>query len=265
MARAVAHMNVYREEVIREELAKDEEGEKALAMFDLWHELCAEKLEVDIEVCLARRREKPELRDFKGELNTAYPEVLGGRATMVVYVEDTSSVEEIIISHELGHWVLKLQGYPAVLMRDRRNSNCEILLNSLGQHRALYRLQRSQGMEPQAEIDKRAEHDLALCLKNAETGGHALITDNALLFADDRLSCSTDLDRRFAEILEGRYPRTSRIVQTILDTASHYDLADKEGCKRFVGMLIKKLRLSKKWEYSNEVDAVRTLALRRNQ
>lgn len=252
-------MRVQNERQIREECEKDEEGRKVLRMFELWHELCTKEIGRDIEVVLADRREKRELRAAKGEVNTACPEVLDGRVRMVLYFEDISNIEDVILSHEIGHWVLKLQGFLTLLLEDARFSDDEILVNSLCQHRPLYQLQRSYGLDPQPEIDKRAEHDVGLCQDTREASDERVIRAMALLFADDILSCSAGIAGAFTQVLEERHPRTRLLVEKIVENAGRYDLNTIDGSERFLRRLGSELKLAKRWSIYDERHSLRQM------
>ena len=246
-------MMMWNELGIREECEKDEEGKKVIAMIDLWHELCQEKLGFKIEVALADRHEHPQLREFKGELNTALPQLHEEKGYLIIYMDNPRDVEDAILSHEIGHWVLKLQGFLAVVFIDNRNSNFEIKLNSLCSHRALYKLQRSLGTEPQVEIDKRAQHTVEVCLKtDSENESQDLAKDNALLFADDLLSCSEEIAKELKKILQERLPKAWEFTRVILETATYYDLEDQDKVIRCTTMLARKLKLSKNWKINKE-------------
>lgn len=228
-------------------------------MLDLWHSLCDEHLDFSIEVMLADRHECREFKNFKGELNTALPMNVDGKLRLIVYVESISSVTPIILTHELGHWIVKFQGFEGVIFRDAKHSNNEIMLNSLSHHRAIYSLQITYGIDPQAEIDARAEHDITLFRGDSEPANPDLQLSNALLIADDRLSCSSDKDAKLTTILAEYHPKTATFVDTILDTASHYDFNNPDKTKRFERMIIKKLRLSKDWYFPDEVGSLKTM------
>lgn len=99
------------------------------------------------------RHEHPRLKQFDGELNTAFPTIVEGRVALALWLDSLKDVNLIVVTHEIGHWVLKLQGFPAMIYPPDRHSNTEILLNSLIQHPPLYTLQKSIGHNPQAEVN----------------------------------------------------------------------------------------------------------------
>ncbi len=242
-------MKVFRESAIRKGA-----DQPTLKMLDLWHELVSKKIGAPIEVGVACRKDFPQFKNFRGEINTAMPMKVQNKPFLVLIFEDTSNVEEVILTHELGHCVLKLQGFSPFICIPERHSNNEIMLNSLAHHPPLYALQRSLGHEPQKEVDKRARHDLKLFSKGAEKPGKQLWVQNALLAADDLLHCSQEFREKMLATLQARYPRTTKLVNKILEASSHYDLLDQTGNEKFIRQVIQKLQLGSAWISAPELD-----------
>jgi len=71
-------------------------------MLKLWHSLCKKELCSSIEVMVGNRREHPQFSSYKGELYTAYPEVVGGKLALVLLLDNLSNVRPIFITHELS-------------------------------------------------------------------------------------------------------------------------------------------------------------------
>lgn len=236
-------MKIHPESAIR-----DGADQPTLKMLDLWHELVRKKIGEPIEVVVASRKDHPNLKEYPGELNTAIP--INGH--LVLLFEDLSNVEEVLLTHELGHWVLKLQGFSPFIFIPERHSNSEIMLNSLAHHPPLYALQRSLGHEPQEEIDKRARHDLELFSKQVEVPGKHIWIQNALLTADDLSHCSKELKEKMLETLQAKHPHTTKLGNKILEASSHYDLLDQAGNEKFIRRVIQKLKLGSGWVPSLE-------------
>jgi len=235
-------MKVFRESAIR-----DGADEPTLKMLDLWHELVSKEIGTLIEVGVACRKDFPQFKDFPGEINTALPMKVEDKPFLVLIFEDTSNVEEVILTHELGHWVLKLQGFSPFHYNPNRNCDNEILLNSMAQHPPLYVLQRTLGHEPQKEIDKRAKHDLNLFSKEGEVPGKHIWTKNALLLADDLLNCSTHLNEQLLETVQKKHPYTASLVGRILKPASSNVLLDQSKNKKFCRKVIQNLGIGPGW------------------
>ena len=238
-------MRVWREAWLR----GPDADEATIAMFDLWRSLIQEKIGVPVEVVALDRREFPATRAFTGELHTAMPVTIEGKVVLALLLDvSTGPIEEVIITHELGHWVLKLQGFIAIRHVSSPNDNLEVLIASMAEHPALYALQRSIGHEPQTEINSRAKHNLALFSRDLEGKSPTKWLENAFMTADDLLNCSEDIYTPLRDVIEDNHPETARHLRVILETASHYNLLDARPYHRFMRRLIRNLRLGDAWD-----------------
>ena len=177
-------MRLYRETALRKQA-----DEPTLAMLDLWRSLSEEKTGVPVEVMIGDRKKHRQLSSFSGELYAVFPQVIGEKVVIVLWLDSLSNVKPIIVTHEIGHWVLKLQGFCTFHYQADRHNNVEIMLNSMAHHPALYDLQRSLGHEPQVEIDSRSHSDIKLFSKKSRKKESGFCLSNALLLADDMMNC----------------------------------------------------------------------------
>jgi hypothetical protein len=167
-------------------------------MLDLWHQLCLKEVDKSVEVLVFNRRDCSDLRNCKGVVNTNAIIPWEGKASLGLFLDNTSRLNYIIVTHELGHWILKLQGLKGV-MNDEESGKAkyeggtEMSLNNLCSHPALYKLQRSMGHEPQSEIDRMANHNMVGVSKSAEPNDPLRQIEFALSFADDLINCSEDV------------------------------------------------------------------------
>lgn len=248
----IIEMKVYTENDIRKQA--DLPGLELLAQ---WHALCENKLGFDLEVAVADRHEHPQLKRFQGELNTALPLEMNGELKLVLLMDRLVNVSPIILSHELSHWIAKLQGVKAAFSEGDRHSDVEILLNSLCQHRVVYQIQRSVGIDPTPEIESRVEHNISIFSKPPAPKGRKRAKRSALLLADDLLSCSSEKYDRLMGIVDEQDKQTSSFVKEILDIATRYDLCDKEQLMPFERMLITQLGLAGHWRFGDEVEELK--------
>lgn len=244
----------------REETLRNGADDATIACLDLWHSLCNKLFQARVEVRVASRREFPPTAQATGELNTAVPICHEGKVILLLLFDDTSCVEEVIVTHELGHWVLKLQGYRGLINHDGRFSNEEIFLTSLAHHSPLYELQLSLGHDPQLEIDKRAAHNLQLFGKSPEDQVDRRNRKlNALMLGDDFLHCSQDYIDQLRTTLARNHPNTLSHVDTILDTVTHYDCLSPTGNADCFIRVVQNLSLGGRWEPVDESKAIREL------
>ncbi len=232
-----------------------------IELLDLWHELSKEHCGYAIEVVTKNRRELPETAACSGEVNVALPRKRDdGSIIMVVALEiKDGQFDEVVWTHELGHRILDLQGFPS--MRDETHplSIIEIFLNSLAQHRPLYSLQRNAGLDPQKEIDRRAAHNVRIYAKIPEPPKRIIQIQNALIFVDDMLSCDNALRDQLKDVIRDRHPKTERLVTKVLDVCSHYDLYKIDPIRRMLRRIVQELRLGSRWVYADNRESFRLM------
>lgn len=243
-----------------EETLRDGADEAIIRCLDLWHSLCERHFQTRVEVRVGSRKDCPFTAQIRGELHTAIPICHEGKVILLLLFDDTSCVEEVIVTHELGHWVIKLQGYLGLIYHDARHSNEEILLGSLAHHSPLYKLQRSLGHEPQIEIDNRATHNVEVFGRSSERQVDLRSRRlNALILGDDLLHCSEEYAALLRTTLARNHPTTLSYVDTILETIPHYDYLFPTGNADCFLRVAQNLRLTGRWEPVDESMAIREL------
>jgi hypothetical protein len=250
-------MKLYRETALRKQA-----DNPTLAMLDLWHSLSKQKIGVSVEVMVGNRKEHPQLSAFSGELYTAFPMTVEGRVVLSLWLDSLTNVNSVLVTHEIGHWVLKLQGFRGMLYPPNKHCNEEILLNSMAHHPPLYALQRSLGHEPQMEIDSRADQDLKRFSMETETRQRKIWIRNALLLADDLMNCSEEKRKQLERVLRDRHFNTARYLKKILDIASNYRLLKPKQNLKFSEKLIRKLKLGSEWYAPDEVEELQLMVRR---
>jgi len=224
-------------------------------MIDLWHEMCKGKFNRSIEIVVENRRRHPQFRSTPHEVNTAFPTSYKARAVLSIWVESFPGLRPMIISHEIGHWVLKLQGFRGMFRRPR-DFFLEGLLNSLATHPPLYRLQRQVGHDPQNDIDARCDHYRQLFSQH----GRADDLTSALGLADDLMNCSFKNRQQLEWTLSKNRVNTQRLVERILNIASNYDLYDAESNVAFRRTLVNEMKLGN-WVSSDDLKPIKDLIL----
>lgn len=229
-------------------------------MLDLWHQLCRQVIGAPIEVIVANRREYPfhGIDTAQGELNTAIPQTYQDRVVLALLLENTKKLNAVITTHEIGHWVLKLQGLKSMSNGDDPNGSIEISLNSMASHSALYVLQRSLGHEPQNEIDKRAGYNIAVLSRSTEPFDEKVRVSKAMVYADDLLHCSTSNKTGMQRLLSNKHPNINKMVNKILETSVRQDVAKIANIHSFCAEVIQTLELGQNWSEANEVEKLRS-------
>jgi hypothetical protein len=232
-------------------------------MLDLWNQLCMKEIGKSVNVSVFNRRDIPHLSEQEDLINTNYLVYCDGKACLGLFLEDTSNLNFMIVTHELGHWVLKLQGVKGVMNSEVKFGegsfveDVENLVNSLCSHPALINLQRSIGHEPQSEIDHRANHDIVLVSKLTETDDALIRAKQALYFADDLINCSENHRKGLQRILSKKLPETVKIVNTILEIIGTRDLSIIANANMLPLEIIKQLNLSGNWTVVDSVSVLR--------
>ncbi len=238
-----------------------QDDQPTVAMLDLWGSLAQEKVAVPIEVVAIDRREYPPTSKFQGELNTAVPMIVGGRVVLALLLEvEDGSFEEIQVTHEIGHWVLNLQGSLKIRHRQDPSGNLGVGISSMATHPALYELQRSIGHDPLIEIDRRARQNAEQFSKQPEGQSPTKHMEFAVMLADDLMNCSEDLRPPLKEVVRENQPHTARYLDIVLDTASHYDLLPVGQPHKFMRRLVRNLGLK-----GGDWESVDNLAILRSQ
>lgn len=175
---------------------------------------------------------------------------------MLLALETLNSIDEVLITHELGHWVLRLQGFESLQNEHKRNGSTEMHLNSLAQHPALYALQRELGHEPQTEIDSRAAHNLKL-VRSGEFDRSRAPVDDALHLADDMLNCSDSISRELEETLRSRLPKLLAPIEAIRGARMTFPPLTPNRHKRFLQRVAQEMGLKAGWNFVQEAQVLR--------
>ena len=205
------------------------------------------------------RKEHPRFAHYQDQVHTAVPEIIDSKLVLLLLMDSMGSMREVdpvMASHELGHWVLKLQGFQALLYRGHEYSSTEILLNSMVQHVPLYELQRSVGHDPQSEIDSHCLHDLKLCSREKEAKSRQSWAETALIFGDDVLNCSAGNRTALMNVVNNRFPNIARIVRTIMQRANSRDLLLPEQNLAFAREVVRCLELPGDWYLADDIGAL---------
>lgn len=235
-----------------EEYIRKMADEPTNKFIDLWKQLSSEVLGCTVEVMICDRKDNPELKHIPGEINCAYPGVYGGQVVLPIWLQNPKSFDPLIITHEIGHWILMINGFKGLVNKFNRQTGLDINMNSLAHHPPLYKLQREMGHEPQRMIDSRAKFNL----NNLTRGPEIMLGDKwaefALLFADDILNCSEEIKKDIMEIIQEDFPVTFSFLEKILNLINNNDLNDPKSNISFLKNLVNTLYLGEGWKVVDE-------------
>lgn len=170
-------------------------------------------------------------------------------------MEQTDSPDFILITHELAHFIIKLQGVMGVVdFNSFNNSSKQIQanLNSFAQHPAVYALQRNYNQDPQAMIDRRSKVHIEMLSNTHEPHDKQTLSERTLFLSDDLLNCSQE-NRAIMQDALARHEQTNNLVKSVLSIASSFDLINLEEITPFCLKIINELDLGEQWVVIDEV------------
>lgn len=231
-------------------------------MIDYWKDTSKKAFGIGVDIILMNTRDHLKFKSHGyGELNTAIPIVNNKykKVYLAVLVEDIDKTASIIISHEIGHWILKIQGYQGIDARKKENSDLSSLLNSLAHHPPLYKLQVSLGYNIQSEVDDRTKHNIELFAKDSEKSDNRCRLVNALYLGDDLMSCSANLKDELENVLTEKHPKTLDLINQIMETKNFYDIYNPNKNSKFIRMVVKKLKFPRDFLTKDDAFSLRKL------
>ena len=234
-------MRYYTENEFRQEI-----DDPARKMLELWHKECRNRFQTDLEVKIADRHQNFRFQDIEETFSTALPEKIENKLTLVLWLESVEPLNNVLITHELGHFVLNLRGFKFLVNSLEPSGDVGGMLNSFASHPPLFVLQRSTGHNPQPMIDLKMKDDIEVYESPNKLQPQFFIRDG-LLVADDLNNCSLDEKQRLTKIVQDRYPNIYKVANTALDTIRYYDLNDPKQNLRFIKNLRKVLNLGSSW------------------
>jgi hypothetical protein len=241
--------------MFRESALRRIADQATIRMFDTWKVESKTTFGQSLEIIADDRRNNPMLktRGLK-EVNTALPEVYNGEPVLKLWLDKLSNPDLIIITHEIGHLVLKLRGHKGLLQKPR-DLYKEMLLNDLGLHVPLYALQRSIGHDPQKIIDERASHTIEM-ISNANPDSSINATEATVRWGDDFMNCGQEKRLELRQVLTRRLPKTMNLINQMVGEASRHNLHEPTDNIAFRRAIVKMLDLGE-WDVSDDIGKIR--------
>jgi len=186
-----------------------------------------------------------EIRQLDGE----------GRQVLVLLLESVQPVQDVLITHELGHHIVKLQNYCMARPLNRVHTDTAACLNSLSQHPAIYAMQRQHRQDPGSDIDNRARLRASELVARGRQIVSPLIP--GLQLADDLMHASEPIAAELGRLASDRAPAAWQVAETVREVAGHYELADLEQHEQFLRHAVDVLNLGIDWIFGSEVPLLR--------
>jgi len=247
---------------IREPGIRRQADSATTKMLDLWKTLCVEKIGQPIEVMAYDRREYPfhGVNTHVGKFNSSIPQPFQDTMVLMLLLESVKPFDLMIVTHELGHWVLRLQGQkimmnaaPDVLTKKRDYS----AFPDVCTHPALHKLVRSLGHDTAKFIDKKVAADIGLLKTKSDPASEKAQAEEALYYADDLINCSSSNRTGLERKLSSRMPKTAIVAQQIVSISQRRDITKIEEALPFSKDIIQELNLLGNWYESGEVDLLK--------
>jgi len=238
------------------EILKTADSPTARAI-EIWRSESSKALGKPLEVVIDNRRNNPNFASINGEFNTAFPLGYKNRVVLSVWLDSFPRYKPLTLTHEIGHWTLKFQGFHAFL-RQPREPMLEGLFNDAASHLPLYAFQKSIGHNPQVDIDSRCEHDIRLSAQS--TKGDPIIC--GLMMADDWMNCSAyKMRQKLKWTLQKYQPQSWIVLEKILKVRARYDLIKPDSNIKFRKELIETLNLPGTWTEKDDIQETKKLIL----
>jgi hypothetical protein len=226
-------------------------------MADNWHRLCREHLAVDLEVCCGDFHDDPRFAANHALLTSSeIRQVDGdGRHVLVLMLHSVEPVEDVLITHELGHNILKLLNFCTARPLNRAFGETAAWLNSFSQHPMIYALQRQHRQDPSRDIDNRARFRIT---ELASIGRHvALPLVTGLQLADDLMHASHPVADELRRLARTRAPAVMQVADKVREVASGYDLTGVAQHEEFLRSAVAALNLGTDWVFGSEAPLLR--------
>ncbi|MEK6285350.1 MAG: hypothetical protein AABO57_06380 [Acidobacteriota bacterium] len=207
-------------------------GKLALLM-DEWVSLAEKQYGLpQLPVTIINRRDHPKLSGDRGELNTAVPELVNGQPMLVVFLENTDAVNEILVAHEIMHWILNLNGFKGVSEASRFYDKIASYLTSLVSHVPLNRFMTERGFDYLSYENERATETLnALPRELKKPRVEQTLVWTVLYLCDVILNCSpkirNEIEKQIAA--DGRINAKVNQVLSILGGFNLHDVNENSA------------------------------------
>ena len=231
-------------------------------MLDLWRTLCIEKLGQPIEVMACDRKEYPYhgVSTHVGKFNSSIPQSFQDTMVLMLLLESVRPFDLMILTHELGHWVLRLQGQKVMMntTNDLEKKRDYSEFSSLCTHPALHKLQKNLGHDTQKMIDKKVDFDIALLKTKTENNDEKSQVEEALYYADDLINCSSSNRTGLERKLGSRMPKIAIKTRQVIEISKRRDVTRIEEALPFSKEIVREVNLAGNWYESNEVDLLKS-------
>lgn len=243
--------------IISEQGIREMMPESVLRIMNSWTLLTKEIFDYPIEIVATAKSEHPQFSKIPQNLHIAYPHILNKKVVLVVVVNDFSNVPYVVFAHEVSHWILKLKGYKGLLNKRDKLGLLAAHINDPCTHSSVWQLIKECGLNPQSEIDNRAEHDIKLLLNSAESKEPLEQKTLALYLCDDLINRTSNLKIKLNINLLNKYPATYGFIQQITALVNRYNLNKPDDSNACIEQLQKELSLPGSWVVIDDREEIR--------
>lgn len=226
-------------------------------ILDTWKTLSINTFDQHIPVCVAGRRDVPELAGMSGDINIAYPIILENRVCLLVVVNDMRHVPPAVMAHEISHWILKLRGFKGVKNDKNPTGMLAAHINDYCQHILVWDLVEEHDISSREEIDSRIANDIQLLL-NIEKEPEPKIERSklALIVADDLNFCDENSSSVIQKIISNKCPKTAQLIKQLQAIQAKYDLYDSSANSECIKEIQKLVAKEGSWRIPDEIESI---------
>ena len=101
-------------DLMTEDELRKEADEPIIKCLDQWRSMCTKEIGSNIEVLVGDRHDHTEYKKNHGNFNTSDIIIHNYKLYLVLWIDSLPIKDYLIITHELGHNILYLQGFCSV-------------------------------------------------------------------------------------------------------------------------------------------------------
>lgn len=232
---------------------------QCVPILDLWDDLCQLLFDYRIGVISIGKKDVESYDSLQDEFNTAFLTIHDERVILTVVLNDLSKPKPAVLSHEVGHWILKLKGYKGVRKEEDPHGLIVAHINNLFTHRPVWKLVKEMGIDPNQEIFSAGAGMIDSLLIRSEPSDYQQQVELALWFYDNLLNCEPEQKKALESILKVKYPKVNKIVEKLRKILDKYDTNNPSGSENVVKEIPQALSLEGTWMVPDEIQEIKEM------
>lgn len=237
--------------IILEDSIRKQGDETTIEFLELWKELSISTLNKHLPVCIRDLKDHPHYKHIDTEFHSTNPYPENKPVSLAIWSSHYPNLDDVLITHEIGHGILVLQGFKTILERSL-GININGLIRQLGDHPVIHSIQKQYGHNPQILRDPRARKSINFVRKKPIPWPESE-TLMAMYLADDVYSCSKTISKRILKLSSRYHPTLHDKIERIIQCMNKHDLMDIEENLQCRFEIISELNISGKWVIQDDL------------